>query len=115
MDAPFGKPWSFDADSLVTFPFCLLKASRVLGQRWNKLFQKQKHHHKSDKHHHKRDYHKTKGNEVITEQEEIENKHNIKHNQSSQLMMSKSNFIPISPQNLYIIDLTLNSPYVAIM
>ena len=55
----------------------------------NYFFQKQKHHHKSDKHHHKRDYHKTKGNEVITEQEEIENKHNIKHNQSSQLMMSK--------------------------
>ena len=55
----------------------------------NLFFQKQKHHHKSDKHHHKRDYHKTKGNEVITEQEEIENKHNIKHNQSSQLMMSK--------------------------
>ena len=62
-----------------------------MGQRCNEIFQKQKHHHKSDKHHHKRDYHKTKGNEVITEQEEIENKHNIKHNQSSQLMMSKFN------------------------
>ena len=70
---------------------CLLKAPRVVGQRCNEIFQKQKHHHKSDKHHHKRDYHKTKGNEVITEQEEIENKHNIKHNQSSQLMMSKFN------------------------
>ena len=62
-----------------------------MGQQCNEIFQKQKHHHKSDKHHHKRDYHKTKGNEVITEQEEIENKHNIKHNQSSQLMMSKFN------------------------
>ena len=68
---------------------CLLKASRVVGQPFKEIFQKQKHHHKSDKHHHKRDYHKTKGNEVITEQEEIESKHNIKHNQSSQLMMSK--------------------------
>ena len=60
-----------------------------MGQPFKEIFQKQKHHHKSDKHHHKRDYHKTKGNEVITEQEEIESKHNIKHNQSSQLMMSK--------------------------
>jgi len=44
--------------------------------------QKQKHHHK-----HKRDYHKTKGNEVITEQEEIESKLHIKPNISSQLIM----------------------------
>merc|ERR1719436_1239494 len=45
--------------------------------------QKQKHNHKN-----KRDYHKTKGNEVITEQEEIESKLHIKPNISSQLIMA---------------------------